>query len=242
MMLVAEPDTEAGFVADPGWESITLLVPPEDIRELLSARQRESEFRRPSGIEILRTDPARARALFRLGKRLTVTAARKPELFEEARPERYSARVELLETLLAAMHSSDNLEPFGAERTRQAQDRIVKIAEEYALHRAGERVHVSDLCRTAEVSERTLECAFKEVMGLSPVAYLIRVRLHRVRAALLAAEPGSTRVSAEALKWGFWHFGEFSRTYKRCFGELPSSTLGRKRVSSGVVRYALARN
>jgi hypothetical protein len=39
---------------------------------------------------------------------------------------------------------------------------------------------------------------------------------------------GSTTVSAEALNWGFWHFGEFSRAYKGCFGELPSDTLRRK--------------
>jgi hypothetical protein len=30
------------------------------------------------------------------------------------------------------------------------------------------------------------------------------------------------------LNWGFWHFGEFSRAYKECFGELPSDTLRRK--------------
>jgi AraC family transcriptional regulator, ethanolamine operon transcriptional activator len=89
-------------------------------------------------------------------------------------------------------------------------------------------VHISDLCRAAGVSERTLECAFKEVMGLSPITYLNRLRLHRVRAALLAAEPGSTYVSTQALVWGFWHFGEFSRAYKRCFGESPLMTL-RKR-------------
>jgi len=67
-----------------------------------------------------------------------------------------------------------------------------------------------------------------EVMGLTPVAYLIRVRLHRVRRALLAATQGSTTVSVEALNWGFWHFGEFSRAYKDWFGELPSDTLRRK--------------
>jgi AraC family transcriptional regulator, ethanolamine operon transcriptional activator len=88
-------------------------------------------------------------------------------------------------------------------------------------------VHVSDLCRAAGVSERTLEYAFKDVVGLSPVAYLTRLRLHRVRAALVAGRPGSTRVSAEALRWGFWHFGEFSRAYRRCFGESPSETLRR---------------
>lgn len=86
---------------------------------------------------------------------------------------------------------------------------------------------MSDLCRVAAVSERALQNAFKEVMGLTPLAYLTRVRLHRVREALLAGTHGSTTVSAEALKWGFWHFGEFSRTYKECFGELPSDTLRR---------------
>jgi transcriptional regulator GlxA family with amidase domain len=65
-------------------------------------------------------------------------------------------------------------------------------------------------------------------MGLTPVTYLIRVRLHRVRQALLAATQGSTTVSTEALNWGFWHFGEFSRAYRDCFGELPSDTLRHK--------------
>jgi len=241
-MVVAEPKTEAGFVVDPGWESITLLVPPEDIRERLSARQREGELRWPRGVEVLRADPLLARVLFRLGKRLVTTASRKPALFDEGRAERDAAQVELLDALLMAMRSTDTLEPLGTERTRWAYSRIVTIAEDHVLSRAAERVNVFDLCRATDVSERTLECAFKEVMGLSPVAYLIRLRLHRVRAALLAAEHGSTKVSAEALKWGFWHFGEFSRAYKRCFGELPSTTLRRKPVSSDLVRNAIARN
>ena len=96
------------------------------------------------------------------------------------------------------------------------------------MSHADDRVYVTDLCRAAAVSERALEYAFKEVMGLTPVAYLIRLRLHRVRQALLAATHGSTTVSAVALDWGFWHFGEFSRAYKDCFGELPSDTLRRK--------------
>jgi transcriptional regulator GlxA family with amidase domain len=62
---------------------------------------------------------------------------------------------------------------------------------------------------------------------LRPVAYLTRLRLHRVRQALLAATPESTTVSATALDWGFWHFGEFSGAYRDCFGELPSDTLRR---------------
>jgi len=43
-----------------------------------------------------------------------------------------------------------------------------------------------------------------------------------------AGGPPGTSVSAVALDWGFWHFGEFSRACKDCFGELPSDTLRRK--------------
>ena len=84
---------------------------------------------------------------------------------------------------------------------------------------------MTDLCRVTGVSGRALEYVFKEVMGLTPAAFLVRLRLHRVRHALLAAVPGSTTIAIEALRWGFSHFGEFARAYNECFGELPSDTL-----------------
>ena len=228
LILAAAPDAEARFVAEPGWESMTVLLPPQDIRAHLVARQRESEFRLPSGVQMLQADAVRVRRLFGWGKRLVATAARQPGLFNERREERVAAQVELLELLLAILNVATDFEPSRTDQSRQAQSRIVKIAEDYALSRARDPLYVSDLCRVAGVSERTLQYAFKEVMGLTPVTYLIRVRLHRVRQALLEAPRGSTTISAEALKWGFWHFGEFSRAYKDCFGELPSDTLRRK--------------
>jgi AraC-like DNA-binding protein len=228
LMLVAEPESEARFVGDAGWESITVLLPPQDIRAHLTARQRESEFRLPRGVEILQANPEKARRLFEWGKRLVDTAVRQPALFNERKNERAAAHVELLETLMAILRAADDFEPERSDRTRQAHSLIVKSVEDYALSHAGDRLYVSDLCRAAAVSERALEYAFKEVMGLTPMTYLVRLRLHQVRQALLAGTQGSTTVSAEALNWGFWHFGEFSRAYKACFGELPSDTLRRK--------------
>ncbi|UCD70375.1 MAG: helix-turn-helix domain-containing protein [Betaproteobacteria bacterium] len=35
------------------------------------------------------------------------------------------------------------------------------------------------------------------------------------------------RVREAAAKWGFWHMGEFSRVYRRLYGESPSQTLAR---------------
>jgi AraC family ethanolamine operon transcriptional activator len=228
LMLAAAPDAEAVFVADAGYESITLLLPPDEIRAHLTARQRQSEFRLPRGAETLQVGGDDARRLFEWGKRLVDTAARQPALFNERETERIAAHVELVELLLAILGGAHDFEPSRSDRTRQAQSLIVKAAEDFALSQTDDPLYVSDLCRVAGVSERTLEYAFKEVLGLTPVTYLIRLRLHRVRRALLASTQGSTTVSTEALNWGFWHFGEFSRAYKDCFGELPSDTLRRK--------------
>jgi len=228
VMLVAEPETDVQFVTNDGYESIALLLPPEDIRAHLTARQRAVDFRLPQGVETLQVAAERVRRLFSWGKRLVDTAARQPELFNERREERLAAHVELLETLLATLGEVSDFTPDRSDRTRQSQSHIVKMAEDYALSNPGDRLYVTDLCRAAAVSERTLENAFNEVMGLTPMTYLVRLRLHRVRQALQEGTHGTTTVSTEALNWGFWHFGEFSRAYKNCFGELPSETLRRK--------------
>ena len=227
LMLSAAAQSEVVFVAEAGYQSMAFLLPPEDLREHLAARQREDEFHLPQGIEPLQVDPERVQALFDWGKRLVDFAARQPATFNEGERERAAAHVELLEALLAALGGADVLEPTRDDRTRQAHGLIVKKAEDYVVTRAGDHVSLSDLCRATATSERALQNAFKEVMGLTPLAYLTRVRLHRVREALLEGTQGTTTVSAEALKWGFWHFGEFSRAYKECFGELPSDTLRR---------------
>ena len=228
LMLAVEPETEVVFVTDSRYESITLLLPPPDIRAHLHVRGREQDFRLPRGAETLQADAASVRRLFDWGKRLVDAATRQPALFNDREVQRAAAQAEMIETLLATLGATSDFEPTRADHAHQSQTLVVKAAEDYALSHADDRVSVTDLCRAAAVSERALQYAFKEVMGLTPVAYLIRLRLHRVRQALLAATHGSTTVSAVALDWGFWHFGEFSRAYKDCFGELPSDTLRRK--------------
>jgi AraC-like DNA-binding protein len=228
LMLAVAPETEVQLVTDAGYESITVLIALEDIRAHLRARGREQNFRPPVGAETLQADPAMVRRLFDWGKRLVDTAARRPALFDDRKKQRDAAQVEMVETLLSTLDTTTDFERASVDRARQSQAAIVQAAEQYALSHVEERVYVTDLCRAAAVSERVLEYAFKENFGLTPVAYLTRLRLHRVRQALLAATQGSTTVSAAALDWGFWHFGGFSRAYKEFFGELPSDTLRRK--------------
>ena len=132
-----------------------------------------------------------------------------------------------MEGLLATLSSAAPSESTFQDVTRHAHSRVIRVSEDYVLAHTGDRLYVTDLCHEAVVSERTLQCVFKDVLGITPIAYLTRLRLHRVRQALRVGTHATTTVTAEALQWGFWHFGEFSRAYKECFDELPSDTLRR---------------
>ena len=234
MLLAAAPGQEANFVVEAGWESVTLALAPQDIQAHLGERRRRHTPGWPQGLEVLHRDPQRVLALFQRARLVVDTAARHPSLFNDREQERSAAQVELVEALLHALGAARDFQPTRSDRTRQARSHLVRTVEDHALAHIGEALYVTDLCRAAAVSERSLEVAFNEVLGLTPTAYLRRLRLHRVRQALLAAQPGSTTVSTQALAWGFWHLGEFSRDYKDCFGESPSETLrsGRVRVAA----------
>ncbi len=145
-----------------------------------------------------------------------------------------AVQTELLEMLLAALDIATVPQQTRSHHARQARYRIVRLAEDYTLAHTENRICVTDLCVATGVSERTLQYAFQEVLGMSPLTYLTKLRLHRVRKALRMGTYGATTVSIEAIKWGFWHFGDFSRAYKDCFGELPSKSLRRKSAETSI--------
>jgi hypothetical protein len=67
---VAEPGTEAVFVVEAGYESVALLVQPDEIQAHLRGRQREEPFRMPLGVETLHRNVAVVGKLFAWGKGL----------------------------------------------------------------------------------------------------------------------------------------------------------------------------
>ena len=226
-LFIVPPGTEVGFVTDSSYESISFLLGTEELHAHLSLRGRANEFHVPHRSEALHVGAEQSGNLFAWGLRLIDTAVRQPDIFNLYKEQRVSAHADLMEILLTTLAGARKAVPGRSERTSQMQSTIVQAAEQFALAHVTDRLYVTDLCKAAGVSERALEYAFRAVMGLSPVAYLSRLRLHRVHEALLAATSGRTTVTIEALKWGFWHFGEFSKAYKNCFGELPSDTLRR---------------
>jgi len=84
---------------------------------------------------------------------------------------------------------------------------------------------VSELCAVADVSQRTLEYAFRETVGISPLQFLQLRRFHATRRDLLAADRKTTTVLNIAYANGFYQMGRFAVRYKQLFNESPSQTL-----------------
>lgn len=80
---------------------------------------------------------------------------------------------------------------------------------------------VAQLCLELDVSRRTLQFAFQQVLNVSPLTYIRAVRLSRARRILKQV----SSVTEAATACGFWHFGHFSQDYQTMFGERPSDTL-----------------
>ncbi len=100
-----------------------------------------------------------------------------------------------------------------------------------AVRRATDAVHAhpehpyttGDLAALAGVSVRSLQQAFQSHLGVSPMAYVRRVRLARAHADLAAGRVAG--VAEAASRWGFTHLGRFAAAYREVFGVPPSATL-----------------
>ena len=121
--------------------------------------------------------------------------------------------------ILAEHHQPVSIKPL------RKRDKALLAAENYIAEFGSEQITIPELCSIANVSERTLEYAFRERYNLTPKNYSLIHRMNNVRKQLRKANPNKHTVSEIARQHGFWHMGQFSADYKKIFDELPSETL-----------------
>jgi len=100
---------------------------------------------------------------------------------------------------------------------------IVHDACAFLRHDPRQPVGLAELAGAALASERALQYAFRDILGMTPTSYQRVCALHSVRRDLRHAGLDET-VADIATRWGFWHLGRFSSTYRGMFAELPSAT------------------
>ena len=129
LMLATESGIQVEFVAEAGYESVTVLLSPAVLVSHLTGRQRKDNLCTPHGIEVLHAKEVHARGLFDLGKRLANIAACHPELFTVRKETILAAQDELMAMLLEALKATTGPQLTLKDNKRQAYSRVIRLAE-----------------------------------------------------------------------------------------------------------------
>ena len=101
--------------------------------------------------------------------------------------------------------------------------RHVRRAVAFIHAQAHESIGLDEIANAAGVHARTLQAAFRDSFGISPIQFLKNVRLDKARFHLLRRHNRAT-VSEIAYDCGYSHLGRFSRDFRVRFGHAPSET------------------
>lgn len=104
---------------------------------------------------------------------------------------------------------------------------IVRRSREYLASSKRNSVSVLELSKQACCSVRSLEYAFKDILGITPKRYLNIRKTHQIRSHLV--HTGGRSINSVLKKFGVINQGRFSSDYNRLFGEYPKDTLARIR-------------
>ena len=91
-----------------------------------------------------------------------------------------------------------------------------------------EKLHVEELANTACMSASAFHRAFKEITSDSPIQYLKEVRLTKAKD-LMVQESMKAHVTAD--KVGYESSSQFSREFKRYFGQTPAEMMRELRAA-----------
>lgn len=124
----------------------------------------------------------------------------------------------------------DNLD----RRTNQRQDDyelkkkwFVEL-ESWIENNLTNTILLEDLAKVSGVSVRTIQKAFRQYRGCTPMNDINRRRMEKARKMLLSADKNLTVLDV-VLDVGYQHPSRFAALYKKRYGENPSQTLAKSR-------------
>jgi AraC-like DNA-binding protein len=128
-----------------------------------------------------------------------------------------------------------SIQPHNCHDRLQAQVRTVsprqfRLAVDYINQHLDTDMTLMEIASAAGCSIRSLARAFQQASDTSPMQYVQKLRLQRIRNELVRATSASKTIADIAYHWGYRHLGEFNRKYRESFGETPSET--RQRIGS----------
>lgn len=109
----------------------------------------------------------------------------------------------------------------GRCRNKQAaRPFYIKRAIEWMHLHAAQKISLEDLSAASGVSVRTLQLGFQTYSGMSPMAYLFKIRLDGAYRDLLT-EQAHVTIDEIARRWGFLNPGKFAGHIRLTYGQNP---------------------
>jgi transcriptional regulator GlxA family with amidase domain len=102
------------------------------------------------------------------------------------------------------------VQPIGTKQLTQVRD--------YVMSHLDQPIRLEQLAKLCDLSERQFQRLFKQATGMSPHAWLTRLRLEKSMALVKAGQP-SAQV---ALQTGFYDQAHFSKAFRSVYGISPS--------------------
>jgi AraC-like DNA-binding protein len=208
-------------VAQPG---MAMLLRPGDVLNGQTSRQIEgisillpADRVRPGLPTLLHRGPADRALILAANAFAQVTAA--PKL---GSAHAGAALLDALETWQLAMERKRDgqPEPVKAQRRRQT----VADARQWMLEHLDEAFEISAVAKAVAVSIRTLQYAFLQELGLTPMAEAKRLRLQHLHQLLLDSSLSHMSIAELMVSCGLLACGSTSAAYCHYFGETPRQT------------------
>lgn len=207
-LLVFSESRNLESASNDSFEIFTVSLEESYLEDLLQAMQLP---RFQTNAHVIRLDPETAATL----RGSAMRALRTPSSAESHA---------LAEMIISSRGLEEQSNKSGRQRLR---DQAIRLICDHLHDRPNADLNISDMCRLANVSERTLQYTFKQRYGVSPNNFVKRWKLNSAKKLLLEANPDEVTISEIAESLNFNHQSQFAADYRILFGELPSQTLAR---------------
>ena len=101
----------------------------------------------------------------------------------------------------------------------------VRNIDQFIHENLSDEISISDLAAASGLNVRVMYKTFQEYKHMSPIAYVKKLRLEKIRDHLQSGNLAGKTITELAMDYNLNHLGRFSADYKKQFGELPSETL-----------------
>ena len=225
-VIIYAPDSEINAVSSANFEVVVFSIPEKQLIKIANKSNLSGFLQKLRDDELLKSHGKEwGKIRKRLLKEMKIlTSAKNLSLLNESK--------HFLKNKLSyqLVHLMSKLKKSTLKVSNKSRLKLLSEVERFMLNNMTEHIALKDIVDHVQRSERTLLYAFKKRFGISPMAYFKILKLNRVYHALREGieEKPIAKLARES---GFWHMGQFSKDYKKFYGELPSETIKKSVVN-----------